>query len=32
MILLAAFTNAWGQDLKINDLEYFETQPALTFV
>jgi hypothetical protein len=26
MILLAAFTNVQGQNLKINDLEYFETQ------
>jgi hypothetical protein len=26
MILLAAFTHAKGQNLKINDLEYFETQ------
>ncbi len=25
-ILLAAFNNASGQDLKLNDLEYFETQ------
>ena len=26
ILLLAAFTNAQGQDLKINGLEYFETQ------
>ena len=26
MLLLAAFKSASGQDLKINDLEYFETQ------
>ena len=25
-LLLAAFSNARGQDLKINDLEYFKTQ------
>ena len=26
MLLLAVFKSATGQDLKINDLEYFETQ------
>lgn len=26
ILLLAASNNAWCQDLKINDLEYFETQ------
>jgi endoglucanase len=26
VLLLAAFNYAWGQDLKLNDLEYFETQ------
>jgi endoglucanase len=26
ILLLASFTNAWSQDLKLNDLEYFEKQ------
>src|SRR5919205_2195828 len=26
MLLLAAFNYAWSQDLKLNDLEYFERQ------
>src|SRR4051812_33738425 len=26
VLLLGAFNHAWGQDLKLNDLEYFETQ------
>src|SRR5678815_836358 len=26
ILLLASFNNAWSQDLKLNDLDYFETQ------
>ena len=26
VLVVAAFNNASGQDLKLNDLEYFETQ------